>query len=269
MLKDDPYPAAVAQERNENDKEWMIRAPSIPKVRAHLFARLCLAGAAHADTASSLLAGNEATEGKLLGRVGAGKIDENLLSYVDDLRRVGRARACRFLGIDRDLDGKTGEAIAWLHAGMAELGISPPSSTSSTSKRGLGFSRLKSSLSEKREGKRVERSGDWGSDAGLAEEARVIAALEVKWGRENDTVNTQTVPAAAEMVRGMPSGREIYSVGVWEPVALGAEELRGMRGPPGEEGGGSSDSEEGEEEERVVVGAWPGKREEGGGGGYY
>ena len=51
VLKDDPYPAALAQERNENDKEWMIRAPSIPKVRAHLFARLCLAGAAHAGTA--------------------------------------------------------------------------------------------------------------------------------------------------------------------------------------------------------------------------
>ncbi|OBT66351.1 hypothetical protein VE03_04842 [Pseudogymnoascus sp. 23342-1-I1] len=245
VLKDDPYPPALAQQRNENDKEWMIRAPPIPKVRAHLFARLCLAGAAHAATASSLLAGNEATEGKLLGRVGAGKVDADLLRYVDDLRRVGRAKACRFLGVDRDLDGKTGEAIAWLRAGMAELGVSSPLSGSSSSdadkkRTGLGFSRFKTSLSEKREDKRVEKSGDWGADAGVAEEARVLAALEKKWVRENDTVNTQRIPSATEVVGGgMPSGREIYSVGEWEMVRLGGEELRGMRGVPGEgEGGG-------------------------------
>lgn len=255
----------------------MIRAPSIPKVRAHLFARLCLAGAAHAGTASSLLAGNEATEGKLLGRVGAGKIDENLLRYIDDLRRVGRARACRFLGIDRDLDGKTGEAIAWLRAGMAELGLaSPSSSSSSESKRsGLGFSRLKTSFSEKREGKRVERSGDWGADAGKAEEARVIMALEGKWMKENDTVNTQAVPPSGPLVTGMPSGREIYTISSWEPLVLRGEELRALKGVPGGEGGeegGSSDSEEEGEgrEEKVVVGAFPGSgREYGGGGGYY
>ncbi|ELR02420.1 hypothetical protein GMDG_05478 [Pseudogymnoascus destructans 20631-21] len=199
VLKDDPYPAALAQERNENDKEWMIRAPSIPKVRAHLFARLCLAGAAHAETALSLLAGNEATEGKLLGKVGAGKVDEGLVRYVDDLRRVGRARACRFLGIDRDSDGKTGEAIAWLRAGMGELGLSSSSDDgdgNGKKRSGLGLSRLKSSFSEKREGKRVEKSGDWGADAGKAEEARVLAALETKWVRENDTVNSQLIPDA-------------------------------------------------------------------------
>ncbi|OBT95064.1 hypothetical protein VE01_07335 [Pseudogymnoascus verrucosus] len=278
VLKDDPYPAALAQERNENDKEWMIRAPSIPKVRAHLFARLCLAGAAHAETASSLLAGNEATEGKLLGRVGAGKVDEGLVRYVDDLRRVGRARACRFLGIDRDLDGKTGEAIAWLRAGMAELGLSPPSSSSDDAsggkkRSGLGLSRLKSSISSKREEKRVEKSGDWGADAGKAEEARVLAALETKWVRENDTVNSQHIPDPGALTGEMPSGREIYTVKAWEPVVLGGEELRRLRGPPGGEGGGegeggSSDSEEeggsgGREADRVVVGAFPGS------GGYY
>ncbi|OBT80395.1 hypothetical protein VF21_00778 [Pseudogymnoascus sp. 05NY08] len=269
VLKDDPYPAALAQERNENDKEWMIRAPSIPKVRAHLFARLCLAGAAHAETAASLLAGNEATEGKLLGKVGAGKVDEGLVRYVDDLRRVGRARACRFLGIDRDLDGKTGEAIAWLRAGMGELGLSPSPSSDDGGKKRSGLSRLKSSFSEKREGKRVEKSGDWGSDAGVAEESRVLAALETKWVRENDTVNSQLIPDAGTLLgAGMPSGREIYTVKPWEPVVLGGEELRRLRGPPGGEGGeegGSSDSEEegGEADRGVVVGAFPG------GGGYY
>ncbi len=85
VLKDDPYPAAVAQDRNKNDKEWMIKAPEIPKVRAHLFARLCLAAAEHAANALSLLKGQ-------------GKIDADLLKYVGDLRRCGRGKACRFFG---------------------------------------------------------------------------------------------------------------------------------------------------------------------------
>ena len=45
VLKDDPYPATVTQERNVHDKEWMYVPPSIPKVRAHLFARLCIKAA--------------------------------------------------------------------------------------------------------------------------------------------------------------------------------------------------------------------------------
>lgn len=275
VLKDDPYPAAVAQERNEQDKEWMIRAPTIPKVRAHLFARLCLAGSAHAATAAGLLAGNEAAEGKLLGRVGAGKIDDALLRYVEDLRRVGRARACRFLGIDRDLDGKTGEAIAWLRAGMGELGLASSAVGGSgggedSKKRGLGFARLKSSFSEKKEERRVQKGADWGGDAGRAEEARVIAALEAKWTKQNDTVNTQLVPEAGPLVAAMPSGREIYTVSAWAPPVLDAGTLQRMKAPP-EEGGevGSSDSE-GEERDNVVVGAFPASgKDYGSSGAYY
>src|SRR3569833_2478407 len=41
VLKDDPNPAVAAQDRNRNDTEWMYMAPDIPKVRAHMFARLC------------------------------------------------------------------------------------------------------------------------------------------------------------------------------------------------------------------------------------
>ncbi len=48
VLKDDPYPAVVTQARDKNDKEWMVKAPEIPKVRAHLFARLCIAAGEHA-----------------------------------------------------------------------------------------------------------------------------------------------------------------------------------------------------------------------------
>jgi hypothetical protein len=177
VLKDDPYPAAVAQDRNKNDKEWMIKAPEIPKVRAHLFARLCLAASEHAAKASSLLNS---------GGKGQGKIDEELLKYVGDLRRAGRGKACRFFGVDAELGGKTGEAIAWLRAGLSELGFAPKGEDS---KKGLSFVRLKKEWSEKREDRKVEKGTSWGSDAGRLEEARVLEMLDAKWTKMNDTVS--------------------------------------------------------------------------------
>jgi hypothetical protein len=177
VLKDDPYPAAVAQERNKNDKEWMIKAPEIPKVRAHLFARLCLAAAEHAANASSLLQSS--------GAKGQGKIDQELLKYVEDLRKTGKAKACRFFGIDAELGGQTGAGIAWLQAGLHELGVS---SQTEGSKKGLSLGRFKKEWSEKREDKKVEKGTAWGSDAGRFEEARVLEMLEKKWNKENDTV---------------------------------------------------------------------------------
>jgi hypothetical protein len=178
VLKDDPYPAAVAQERNQNDKEWMIKSPEIPKVRAHLFARLCLAAAEHAANASSLL--NSA------GARGQSKFDSDLLRYVEDLRRTGRGKACRFFGIDAELGGQTGAGIAWLQAGLNELGFS---SKEETSKKGLSIGRFKKEWSEKREDKRVEKGSAWGSDAGKLEESRVLEMLEKKWQKENNTVS--------------------------------------------------------------------------------
>ncbi len=103
VLKDDPYPIVVAQDRNENDREWMFKAPDIPKVRAHLFARLCLAAAEHAARASSLCQGMDK---------GSGKLHEAFTRYLEDLRRTSRARACRFFGIDAELGGQTGQALA-------------------------------------------------------------------------------------------------------------------------------------------------------------
>jgi hypothetical protein len=175
VLKDDPYPAVVAQDRNMNDKEWMIRAPDIPQVRAHLFARLCLAAAEHASNAYSLLNGS-------------GKVDTDLLKYVSDLRKTGRGKACRFFGIDAELGGQTGNGIAWLEAGLHELGYSSNSGDSG-SKKGFGFGKLKKEWSEKREDKKVERGTAWGSDAGRMEESRVIEMLSKKWHKMNDTVS--------------------------------------------------------------------------------
>lgn len=176
VLKDDPYPAAVAQDRNKNDKEWMIKAPEIPKVRAHLFARLCLASAEHAANALSLLKTGS----------GNGKIDAELLKYVEDLRRAGRGKACRFFGIDAELGGQTGTGIAWLQAGMHELGMS---SKGEGRQKGLSLGRFKKEWTEKREDKKVEKGAAWGSDAGKLEEGRVLEMLEKKWVKMNDTVS--------------------------------------------------------------------------------
>ena len=177
VLKDDPYPAAVAQDRNKNDREWMIKAPEIPKVRAHLFARLCLEAAENAANALSLL---NASSGK-----GRGKVDPELLRYVEDLRKTGRGKACRFFGIDAELGGKTGEGIAWLQAGLHELGLS----VKEDGRKVLSLGRFKKEWTEKREDKRLEKGTAWGSDAGRLEEGRVLETLEKKWTKMNDTVS--------------------------------------------------------------------------------
>ena len=176
VLKDDPYPAAVAQDRNKNDNEWMYKAPDIPKVRANLFARLCLAASEHAAKASALL--------QAAGK-GSDRISDGLLRYVDDLRSSSRAKACRFFGIDSELGGQTGTALAWLHAGLQELGVGP-----SETKKSSGFGRLKKEWTEKREDKKVEKETSWGADGGKLEETRVIEMLEAKWNKLNDTART-------------------------------------------------------------------------------
>jgi hypothetical protein len=179
VLKDDPYSAAVAQDRNKNDKEWMIKAPEIPKIRTLLFARLCLAATEHAAKAAGLLR--------------SAKIEDDLVRYVEDLKRVGKAKACRFLGIDADLSGQTGTGIAWLRAGMQELGVATSKAEDGKRGLGLGLGRLKKEWREKREERKVDKGTAWGADAGVAEEGRVLAVLEAKWVKMNDTVSRSVV----------------------------------------------------------------------------
>ena len=108
--KDDPYPAILVQARNENDREWMIKAPEIPKTRAQVLTRLCVGAEAHAAAASAMLKAEK-------------RISKELIEYVDDLKSTARARACRFQAVDSDTRGQTGTGIAWIHAGLHELGI--------------------------------------------------------------------------------------------------------------------------------------------------
>ncbi|KAK8874934.1 hypothetical protein PGQ11_005448 [Apiospora arundinis] len=252
VLKDDPYPAVVAQNRNKNDTEWMYKAPDIPKVRAHLFARLCLAAADHAAQASALA---KATTTK-----GTSKLNDGLIRYIEDLRMTSRARACRFFGIDAELSGQTGTALGWLQCGLQELGHEPE-----VKKGGLSLSRMKKEWSDKREDKKVEKGSGWGADAGKLEETRVIEMLEEKWTKMNDTIMTQAIPSPASLLSGLPSGREIHSIKPYEAPKLSAQSLEAMRAPPDRVDDYGQDPLSSDEDEKSAKipppGAFPGTQE--------
>lgn len=173
VLKDDPYPTAIAAGRNSQDKDWMFKSPDMPKVRTHLFARLCIAASEHAQQA---LAGVRNVQG----------IDEDLVEYLDSLRRVARARAARFLGIDAEAQGKVGEGIGWLRGGLKEIGIT----VNDRSRAIKGLSKLKRQFKDKVEDRRIGgSSSEWGSDSGKADETRILEMLDKKWSKMNDTVS--------------------------------------------------------------------------------
>ncbi|KAK3068952.1 hypothetical protein LTR53_013077, partial [Teratosphaeriaceae sp. CCFEE 6253] len=246
VSKDDPYAAAVLEDRNESNKDWMFKAPSIPKVRAHLFARICLAAAEHASQAQGLL--------------GPGKVDVDLVKYAADLRRTARGKAARFLAIDAELSGKTGEGLAWLEGARNELGLS----TELKDGQRRGLRGLKQSWQERREDKRVEKGGEWGLDAGKLEETRVVEMLEAKWDKENSTINVQLVPPYQPLLASMPSGREYHSPQPYQPPQLDTQTLVLMRAPPDPEEAafrGEEDDSGGEEygsRRSGPVGAFPG-----------
>lgn len=194
VLKDDPYPALVAQGRNKNDNEWMFKAPEIPKVRAHLGARLCLAAAEHAEKAEAML--NALVASRPV------KVHGRLVTYVGDLRRTARAKACRLFGINAELGGETGLGIAWLRAGTKELGY--PGFKEEESKL-KGLSKLKKDWTEKKEDRKIERGGEWGNDAGRLEEARIIDMLEKKWSKMNDMVRQSA--SNCDYILKIPTGQ--------------------------------------------------------------
>ena len=178
VLKDDSYPAVVVQDRNPNDRDWMIKAPDIPKVRAHLFARLCVGAAEHAGKAYTVISSPVNAKSERAG--------DSIVKYAKDVQRTAKAKACRFFGIDAELCGKTGEAIAWLLAGKKELGFKVNEAEGAAKIKGLA--KLKKDWIERKEDKKIEKGAAWGSDAGLLEESRVIEWLDKKWNKENDLV---------------------------------------------------------------------------------
>lgn len=261
VLKDDPYPTVVAQARNKNDKEWMIKPPEIPKVRAHLFARLCLAAAERAGNAESMF---EASGQKA-------RVDEALVKYARNLKRTSRAKACRFFGIDADLGGETGKGIAWLNGGASELGLGKSHAEGSKLQ---GLVKFKKEWTEKREDKKIEKGGEWGNDGGRFEEARVLDMLKTKWNKVNDTINTQAVPSSAPLIANMPSGRDIHSVKPYIPPALEVDKLAEMRALPdliesADADEDSSSDDDGAKQRNTLPGAFPGGSTTGQGESYY
>ncbi|PLB50981.1 hypothetical protein P170DRAFT_425274 [Aspergillus steynii IBT 23096] len=255
VLKDDSYVAACIQARNPNDKDWMVRAPEIPKVRAHLFARLCLRAAEYADQSAAAMG---AVGG---GGQGRAALDDELLRYVRVLGRVARARACRFFGVDAELAGKIGEGIAWLRAARGRWRWGLGDGQDGGKSRGL--SKLKQGWMERREERRMEKDaggrsveklekGDLGpgDQAGREEEGRVLEMLEVKWVRMNDTINTQLIPPSADLLANLPSGRDIHSAPApYKLPSLDEDRLAGMRAPPAEDDfAPGSDVEDSDEE---------------------
>ncbi|KAK4560693.1 hypothetical protein LTR86_005271 [Recurvomyces mirabilis] len=245
VSKDDPYAAAVADDRNDSNVEWMYKSPSIPKVRVRLFANICLAAAEHASQAHGLLA--------------SGKVDEDLMKYAADLRQTARGKAARLLGIDAEQSGKTGEGLAWLKGARKELGLAVEFEDG----KRKGLKGLKQSWQERREDKRVEKGGEWGMDGGKLEEARVVEMLEAKWDKENSTINVQLVPPFEPLLASLPSGREYHSPQPFQPPVLGSDTLAQMRAPPdpGEAAFGGNEEDSGGEEDygrRTAASATPG-----------
>ncbi|KAL5116959.1 hypothetical protein ACEQ8H_005177 [Pleosporales sp. CAS-2024a] len=247
VLKDDPYPAVVLEDRNKQSKDWMFKGVEMPKVRAHLFARLCLAASEHAAKAQAML-----------GR--SSKVDDGLLKYVDDLRRTAKGKACRFLACDAETGGKTGEGIAWLRGARRELGFG--SSPADEEKKASGFSKLKQEWQEKREDRKIEKGVDWGCDAGKLEEGRIVDMLLKKWEKMNDTVGVQLVPPSEPLLASMPSGREYHSTRMFVIPSLDEDALVRMRAPPdpGETFDGDEEDSADEDEKRPPAGAFPGTR---------
>ncbi|KAK5944198.1 hypothetical protein PMZ80_003479 [Knufia obscura] len=253
-FKDDPYPAVVVQARNELDREWMIKAPEIKKTRAQVLTRLCVGAAEHAAAASAILKAER-------------RVSKDLIEYVDDLRRTARARACRFQALGADTEGQTGKGVAWIYAGLSELGLDI--NTKEGSSKASGLSKLKASWHERKEDKRIGKgSVRWGSDAGKSEEARILEYLEKKLVRSNNTVNVQKVPEHKPLLGTLPSGMNMpIDDEKWQPPTLTEDELVQMRAPPDtdvmeQDSSGDEDEDASEQRRAGPAGAFPGTHEE-------
>ncbi|KAF3906577.1 hypothetical protein ABW20_dc0108192 [Dactylellina cionopaga] len=212
VLKQDPYPSIVALLHDKTSKEWMYKAPTVPKgVKALLLARLCMHSA---DLAGKAAAGVSSTQG-----VGA-----ELKNYCEDLAKTAKAKACRFLGIDAESQGKLGEAIGWILAGKEILGL-VVANDNDKGRISQGLDRIKKA----REERKIEKSppdGLLGHDAGKMEEAMVLSELEKKWTKINDSVNFETIKPTASLIAMLPSGRPIFAENeTWTPPKLSSSEL--------------------------------------------
>ena len=242
VLKTDPYPTYLAltsttssSKRSKNDaytKEYLYNPPPPPTgVKALLYSRLCIAASEHAAKA----------QGAISSLVRAGEISEDYVRYLDDLRKVARARGCRFLGVDAESQGRLGEGLGWIKLGKEILYGSVSSSSSSSSGSGDKDLKEKISLSSTMEKLRLSTSSSKPSSSpsgstssnpsagglpphldpcSIHSELQTIQALEQKWSKTNDKLIFERVPPTNSLVAKIPSGREVHTVKKYFPVRL-------------------------------------------------
>ena len=252
VVKDDDFLVLAAQARDSDDKEWMYKPPNIPKVRAHLFARLCLAAAEHASKAVALLSG-------------VPNVREDLVKYAKDLAATARARSCRFFGVDAEIEGKLGNALGWINAARRILGL-PVNTAALSSAQADGKSKFKPSLTamktswnERKERKGLESSKPPSlDDPGRVEEGRVLEILEKNWSKTNDLIGHHLIADENVLLQEMPSGREIHNSRTWSVPTLDSAELEKLRAPADrDELGVLGDSDASDDDEGTgMPGAW-------------
>ncbi|KAF3933971.1 hypothetical protein ABW19_dt0208324 [Dactylella cylindrospora] len=223
VLKQDPYPSIIAIQNDKTSREWMYKAPTVPtKVRAMLIARCCMYSA---DLAGKAAAGFSSASGA----------NSDLRTYCEDLAKTAKAKACRFLGVDAEAQGRVGEAISWVLAGKEILGM-VVDNEEEKGKMSRGLDKLKKA----REERRIEKShpeGMLGQDAGKAEEAMVLNELERKWKKVNDSVTFQPIQSTSSLIAMLPTGRAFFpETQPWAPPKLSSSELHQLQNQAPDDG---------------------------------
>jgi hypothetical protein len=238
ILKDDPYPSLIIQSLNPNDKDWMVAAPKIPKVRTQVLRRLCIGASTLASSTNSLL--------KTIA-----KVSKQLIEYTSTLTQVCLAKSHRFAALDATMANETGKAVAFLNAGFHVLGKSPPESSSRPS-----FSRLKDKFSNSHSkpgtSEKFESPFSPSQDpASLNLEIAILTHLHTSLTKELNTINIQLVPDWRSLTATLPSAMVLPVDEKWsfEDMVLSEAEIAGMRGSVdieaelGDVGGDSSEEE--------------------------
>ncbi|RPB25932.1 hypothetical protein L211DRAFT_836024 [Terfezia boudieri ATCC MYA-4762] len=240
VLRTDPYPAYLAitgipGSKKNNDiysKDYLYSPPPPPTgVKAMLYSRLCIAASEHAVRA----------QGVISDLIRAGAINEEYVRYLEDLKRVAKARGCRFLGVDAEVQGRLGEGLGWIKLGKEFLGGTIPTTSSNDDKE-------KKTLASRMEKLRLSKlsppslsshsSSTQTSDSVLPpnldpcsvhSELQTIEGLDAKWSKTNDKLVFEKVPATNSLVSKIPGGREIHVIKAYSPVKLGSESINTLR----------------------------------------
>jgi len=242
VLRTDPYPTYLAitgipGSKKNNDiyaKEYLYSPPLPPTgVKAMLYSRLCIAASEHAVRA----------QGVISDLIRAGAINEEYVRYLEDLKRVAKARGCRFLGVDAEAQGRLGEGLGWIKLGKEFLGGTTPTTSSNDDKE-------KKTLASRIEKLRLSKfppqlsssqssSSSTQNSAGVLppnldpctvhSELQTIEGLDAKWSKTNDKLVFEKVPATNSLVSKIPGGREIHDIKAYSPVKLGIESINTLR----------------------------------------